>query len=173
MNNQKGKINSLISPFWHKQMFFYFNQNGTAIAHSLLHPIIFFNNTLQTSFHVITLSSTLGYSDVTGYPWVFSNWGQSLFHFTLQKHNHSQKNQQALHISLKTLWAMEKRVALLTIQQALSNTPLGSSILSVVWLCYSPNTVSQKPPLALLVYLYMPCSKTIVKGHSSRMALGN
>ena len=32
----------------------------------------------------------------------------SVFHFTLQKYIQSQKNQQALHISLKTLWAMEK-----------------------------------------------------------------
>lgn len=91
MNNQKGKINSLISPFWHEQMFFYFNQNGTAIAHSLLHPIIFFNNTLQTSFHVITLSSTLGYSDVTGYPRVFSNWGQSLYFISPFKNTSSPK----------------------------------------------------------------------------------
>lgn len=173
MNNQKGKINSLISPFWHKQMFFYFNQNGTAIAHSLLHPIIFFNNTLQTSFHVITLSSTLGYSDVTRYPRVFSNWGQSRYFISPFKNTSDPKRTSRHCIFHWRLCGPWKRVALLTIQQALSNTPLGSSILSVVWLCYSPNTVSQKPPLALLVYLYTPRSKTIVKGHSSRMALGN
>lgn len=73
MNNQKGKINSLISPFRHEQMFFYFNQSEAAPAHSLLHPIIFSNNILRTSFHVTAFPSTLGYSDVTGYPWVFSN----------------------------------------------------------------------------------------------------
>ena len=72
-------------------MFFYFNQSGTALAHSLLHPIIFFNNILQTSFHVITFSSTLGYSDVTGYPWVFSNWGQSLYFISPLKNTSNPK----------------------------------------------------------------------------------
>lgn len=60
-------------------MFFYFNQSGVAIALSLLHPIIFLNNILWTSFHIIKFSSTLWYSDVTGYPWVFCDWGQPLY----------------------------------------------------------------------------------------------
>lgn len=88
-------------------------------------------------------------------------------------------------VSLKTLWAVEERAVLLTIQQTLSDTPLDSSILSVVWRSCSPNTASQKPPLVvavyitwhiqvdLLVYLYTPCSKTVVRWHSSRLPLGN
>lgn len=58
INNHKGKI-FLNLPFRQEQIFFYFHQNGVAIAHSVLHPIIFLNNILWTAFHIIKFSSTL------------------------------------------------------------------------------------------------------------------
>lgn len=133
-------------------MFFYLNQNEIAIARPLLHPIIFLNNILWTSFQIIKFSSILWYSDVTGYPWVFSDWSQSLYFIPPFKNVQFPKHCLALHILLKTLWAVEERVILLIIQLTPSHILLDTSVLSIIWLSCSPFPQLSKTPLVLPVH---------------------